>query len=159
MPRRNGRFTPSERSFIEHMASSGGNQTYAAKQAGYKAPQSIGSQLMAKPEIRAAVIERYRHTLTTEGLPLAWAAHKRLLTDAAVPAGAKVAAVKLVYDQTLGVEAAKTDKEPSEMTFDELQASIEQLQARQAELANEARDVTPAGDDDDDDDDKPDLFG
>lgn len=124
-----------------------GSPTYAARQAGYRAPNIQGAQIMARPDVRAAVIEKYRQQLAVEGLPLAWAAHKRLLTDPKVPAGAVVAAVKVAYDHTLGVEAAKTDKEPSEMTFDELQASIEQLQARQAELANEARDVTPDSDD------------
>lgn len=120
-----------------------GDAAYAADKAGYALPVQVGSQLMAKAPIKAAVLAEAEKTLRDELLPLALAAHRQLLTEAAVPAGAKLGAVKLTYDRTLGVDDDKAGKEPSEMSYDELQASIETLRQQQDRLAEQARDVTP----------------
>jgi hypothetical protein len=142
MPLKNGHFTRQERAFVRHMANTN-DQTYSAAKAGYSAPQVRGSELMAKPAIKAAVLTEAASTLQNEILPLCLAAHKRLLTDKATPAGAVATAIKLGYDQTLGRTDGKQAKEPSEMTYDELQASIEELQQQRDSLADQARDVTP----------------
>lgn len=120
------------------------DQTYAASKAGYGTPRVRGSELMSKPAIRAAVIREAEDALQNEILPLALAKHKFLLTAAGVPAGAQLGAVKLAYDRTLGDQADAADaKEPSEMTYDELQASIASLKAEQAAREEGAIDVTP----------------
>jgi hypothetical protein len=142
MPLKNGHFTQQERAFVRHMASTS-DQTYAAAKAGYRAPQVRGSEMMAKPAIKNAVMAEAERILRDELLPLALETHKRLLSDKATPAGAQVTAVKLAYDRTLGVDDGKQAKEPSEMTYDELQASIEELQQQRDSLADQARDVTP----------------
>lgn len=142
MPLKNGHLTAQERGFVKHMARTG-DQTYAAEKAGYSQPMTRASQLMAKPAIKSAVLAEADRTLRDELLPLALAAHKQLLTEAAVPAGARLGAVKLTYDRTLGSDEDKAGKEPSEMSYDELQRSIEQLRQAQDRLAEQARDVTP----------------
>jgi hypothetical protein len=143
VPFKNGRLTPTEKVFVEHMARTG-EQQYAAYKAGYSTPRVRGSELMAKPAVRAAVVARVEDLLFNELLPLAYEAHKRLLTDAATPAGARGQAVKLAYDRTLGsVDAGSVEKEPSEMTYDELQASIARLKREQEAREEGAVDITP----------------
>lgn len=142
MPLKNGRLTPAERKFIEPMARTG-DATYAATKAGVKVPDVNGAKMFARPAIKAAVVARAEEILRDEILPLALATHKRLLTDKATPAGAALGAAKLAYDRTLGVEDAKASKEPSEMSYDELQASIEELRRAQEAIGDQAIDVTP----------------
>jgi hypothetical protein len=142
LPLKNGRFTPQEKAFVRHMASTN-DPVYAAAKAGSRHPDSRGYQLMSKPAIKNAVMAEAERILRDELLPLALETHKRLLSDKATPAGAQVTAVKLAYDRTLGVDDGKQAKEPSEMTYDELQASIEELQQQRDSLADQARDVTP----------------
>lgn len=143
MPLKNGRFSHREKVFIKHMAGTN-DAAYAATKAGYGTPSVRGPQQMAKPAIKNAVLAEAERILRDELLPLALATHKRLLTDKNVPAGAQLGAAKLAYDRTLGVDDGKPAKEPSEMTYDELQASIEELRQAQDRIAGEAIDVTPA---------------
>jgi hypothetical protein len=142
LPFKNGSLTPREKAFVRYMAGTS-DQTYAATKAGYSTPRVQASQLMAKPAVKNAVMAEAERILRDELLPLALETHKRLLSDKATPAGAQVTAVKLAYDRTLGVDDGKQAKEPSEMTYDELQASIEELQQQRDSLADQARDVTP----------------
>lgn len=142
MPLKNGHLTRKERAFVAHMANTG-DSTYAATKAGYSGPMQAGSELMGKPAIKSEVLRRAEQILRDEMLPLALVTHKRLLSDAAVPAGAQLGAVKLAYDRTLGEDEGKADKEPSEMSYDELQRSIDQLKQAQDALAGQARDITP----------------
>jgi len=143
LPIKNGTLTPREKAFSDAMARTQ-DQTYAATKAGLAHPRVAGSQLMARPAVRAEVTRKVTDLLFNELLPLAYEAHKKLLTDAAVPAGARGQAVKLAYDRTLGaVEGAGAEKEPSEMSYDELQASIARLRQEQDNRAEGAKDVTP----------------
>ena len=143
MPLKNGRLTKGEIAFVQGMARTG-DVTYSAAKAGFAAPGQNGGKLMQRPAVRAAVVATTEDLLFNELLPLAYQAHKRLLTDKAVPAGAQLGAVKLAYDRTLGDQADAADaKEPSEMTYDELQASIASLKAEQAAREEGAIDVTP----------------
>lgn len=142
MPLKDGRFTPREKAFVERMARTG-DAAYSAEKAGYGTPSVKGPQVFARPAVKAAVLQRADQILRDELLPLALATHKRLLTDKLTPAGAALGAVKLAYDRTLGVDEGKADKEPSEMTYDELTASIDTLRREQEARADQARDVTP----------------
>jgi hypothetical protein len=116
---------------------------YAATKAGLSHPETQGTRLMSRPAIKNAVLAEAEKILRDELLPLALATHKRLLTDKATPAGAALGATKLAYDRTLGVDEGKAEKEPSEMTYDELQASIDRLRQAQDAMAESAVDVTP----------------
>lgn len=133
-----------ERVFIERMARTG-DQTYAAEKAGYRNPVVTGSKLMAKPAVKAGVLRKADEYLHSEILPLCLEQHKMLLEAASTPAGARLGAIKLGYDETRGrqLDAGKVEKEPSEMTYDELQASIDALRQAQEQLAESAVDVTP----------------
>jgi hypothetical protein len=142
VPLKNGKLTRHERAFVGHMARTS-DKEYAAHKAGLAFPEVAGYKMMAKPAVKNAVMAEAERILRDELLPLALETHKRLLSDKATPAGAQVTAVKLAYDRTLGVDDGKQAKEPSEMTYDELQASIEDLRAAQDAIAGQAVDVTP----------------
>jgi hypothetical protein len=62
-------------------------------------------------------------------LPLAVQMHLALLADAKTPAGARVQAIKLAYDRTLGLAEGAEHKEPHEMSSDEIAKAIGQLEA------------------------------
>jgi hypothetical protein len=145
MPLKNGRFTAFERKFIEPMARTG-DVEYAGTKAGLAHPLEAGAKMLRRPAIKQAVIERAQSILRDELLPTALEALRDLL-DPKTPHGARLGAVKLVVDQTLGAdEASKGLKEPSEMSYDELQESIEQLRRAQDAIAGQAIDVTPEQD-------------
>jgi phage terminase small subunit len=147
LPLKNGRLTAKERVFTKHMALTG-NAAYAAEKAGYSGDKHVvGAQLKAKPAIAAEVAKRYQQLMFEEGLPAAYAVHMELMQDARIPAGTRAALVKTMYDQTVGRPTdAANRKEPSEMTYDELQTSIEDLKRAMDNLANQAIDVTPEHD-------------
>lgn len=122
------------------MASTG-DRVYSATKAGLAHPDVAASQLLSRDGVRTEIARRHVDLLFNELLPLAVEAHRRLLTDAAVPAGARAQAVKLAYDRTIGAsEGADAEKDPSEMTLDEIVKRTEQLQRARAERAV---DVTP----------------
>jgi hypothetical protein len=128
-----------ERVFIKHMAATN-DKTYAATKAGYSQPVARGlekSKALAN-EVRAEQIRR----LESEGLPLAVDVHLALLRDKATPAGAKVSAVKLMYDATfLRPDGDAGAKEPHEMTADELSERIAQMQREKAARAKPVQEI------------------
>jgi phage terminase small subunit len=141
VPIKGGKLTAKERAFIPAMARTN-DRHYAAYRAGLSQPDAAGSQLMARDAVRAEVVRVQTDMLFKELLPLAISAHRKLLTDAAVPAGARAQAVKLAYDRTIGASEGSADqKDPSEMTLDEI---IQRTEALQRERSDRARDVTPS---------------
>lgn len=146
MPLKSGRYTLKERAFIKHMAATG-DQSYSAVKAGYSKPAIAGSEKakLLATEIRAEQIRR----LESEGLPLAVDVHLELLRDKATPAGAKVSAVKLMYDATfLRPDGDANAKEPHEMTAEELTERIAQMQREKANRAMPVIDAEPSPIDD-----------
>ena len=140
MPLKNGHLTVKERAFSAFMARTG-DATYSAEKAGYAAPAVRGSELKRRPAVQAETARLYRQKMFDEGLPAAYQAHIEILMDAKTPAGARAVAVKEMYAQTLGHLADEAaDKDPSEMTLDEI---IKRSEALQRERANRALDVTP----------------
>lgn len=145
MPLKNGRLTPQEKAFIEPMARTG-DRAYAAYKAGLSQPEAAGSQLMARPAVRAEVVRRAEAILFDELLPKALRTLSELM-EPIVPAGARLGATKLAIERTLGVQQADAaEKEPSEMTYDELQSQIARLKREQDTRAEGALDVTPEPD-------------
>lgn len=140
MPIKNGRKTHKERVFIDKMARTG-DKSYAAAAAGYTKPAKEAARNLAKPAVAAAIERKHNDMLFNEILPLALEVHKKILGDDATPAGARVQAVKLAYDRTIGADdPAGGNKEPHEMTADELAEAIKRLEAQAASVA---RDITP----------------
>ncbi len=144
MPLKNGRMTPQEHLFVSHMARTG-DKDYSAAKAGYAHVAQASHTLMKSPAIRAEIVRQAEEMLFDDILPLGLATHKLLLTDKATPAGARLGAVKLVYDRTLGSgEREDQEKEPSDMSAGELQRSIARLNAELEGRPLTARDITPS---------------
>lgn len=132
MPYKNGRLTPMERGVAHHMALTGSAEATAVK-LGASAGGVRAAAL--RPAVQQEIARKHQEMLFQDILPLAVAAHKRILTDPKAPAGAVVQAVKLAYDRTLGSEEAGVGKEPHEMTPEELGEAIATLSRIAADRA------------------------
>lgn len=141
--------TRQEARFAEAVVSTN-NPVFAASAAGYAQPPSAATKLMARPTVIAEIRRVESERLFGQLLPAALDLLQRVLTDDKENSRTRVAAAKIVLDRTLGAADLAADaKEPHEMTADELAARILRLRQRQAELAEGARDVTPAGEEPD----------
>jgi hypothetical protein len=132
MPLKSGRLTVSERGVAEQVALTGSPAAAAAK-LGMSA--SGVRAALTRPAVQAEIAKKQQELLFSDILPLAVAAHKRILSDPRTPAGAVVQAVKLAYDRTLGSEDAGRAKEPHEMTPEELAQAIGLLERVASERA------------------------
>ena len=132
MPLKNGRMTYKEIRIAEAMATSG-LPAYAAQRAGSSVTNV--SRALQRPAVQAEIARQHNEILFRDILPLAIAAHKRILSDPRAPAGAVVQAVKLAYDRTLGSEDGARPKEAHELTPDELAESIATLERIAADRA------------------------
>lgn len=127
MPLKNGKLTPKERAFSGYMARTD-DKTYAATRANLSYPQQAAQKMMEKPAVRAEIMRQQEDMLYSEILPLALQVHKKILADDKTPAGARVQAVKLAYDRTLGANDGGQTKEPHEMTPEEIAQAIGKLE-------------------------------
>lgn len=126
-----------ERGFVEHMATTG-DAVYSAAKAGYAVPESKGYILKAKPAVQEAIGRRVMEKLAKLG-------DKAVLTvEMAMDSTTSTWTNKLMAADMVLKRLEKSDdmggKEPSEMTSDEIAATIRALELRQSELA---KDVTP----------------
>lgn len=137
MPNKAGKLTRMERVFVERMAATG-DAVYAAEKAGYGSPNARASQNMANPAIVENIHRRIQRELETTIIPRALKRHGEILNDPDAPAGAVVLAIKLAYDR-VGLGNDQNDKDPAEMTADELQAQITNANRALAEIADRAR--------------------
>jgi hypothetical protein len=142
LPLKNGHLTTKEREFAKALALTG-DATYAAKKAGYQ--RTASPLVKAKdPAIMKAVEEIQRAWLIDEALPLSRAAVIDLLQPGAPP-GERGRMARYVQDKVDTMFGDKLgDKDPSEMTADELARAIDLLSAA---AAAKAVDVTPVDDD------------
>lgn len=125
--------TDKEIAFAKGVA--GGSSRFdAAKAAKYSHPGVEAYRLMLKPDVIGEIARVHRLRIATEVLPLAVETHLMLLRSPATPAAARVAAVKLAYEHGLGDYAAE-DKDPCEMTADELARAIQRLQLEASDRA------------------------
>ena len=148
MPLKDGKLTKSEQAFSREFAATG-DAKYAAKQAGYGSPQPRSSELLQKPAIQAEIGRIQLEKLFSEILPLAVRVHAEILADPKAPAGARVQAVKLAYDRTLGAQDGAQAKEPHEMTAEEIADAIGKLETIAMERAKMV-DIAPTMRHDDD---------
>ena len=149
MPLKNGHLTSRERAFVGHMARTG-DPVHAAAKAGYSSPANRGPEKART--LGAAVRAEYTELISSELVPLAFDALKRNLTESAIAPGARNQAAKIVLDRAYAPGASDADKDPSDMSADEIAARIRALEALQAAIADKAKDVTPVELDDDPDD-------
>lgn len=110
-----------------------GSVTEAAKKAGY-ANHTGGVNALKRQDVNAEIARIQAERLFNEVLPLAVQVHIDLLSNPATPAGARVQAVKLAYDRTLGSDQASADKQPHEMTPQELQKALDDARLKAAAL-------------------------
>jgi hypothetical protein len=109
-----------------------GDKGYARHVSGFRR-DGVDKAVM-RPPVQAEIARIQTERLFNEVLPLAVQVHIDLLTSPATPAGAKVQAVKLAYDRTLGVEGADKTKQPHEMTPDELAKALAEAKLKAAAL-------------------------
>ena len=133
------RLTRREANFANHMAASGDPQVSAA-QAGYAHPRHSGYEIAKRPDVQAEIRRVQMERLFSEVLPLAVNVHLAILNDDKTPAGARVQAVKLAYDRTLGDANAAENKQAHEMSPDELAKAIADAKLRAAALEHVAAD-------------------
>ena len=124
--------THRERRFARVFAEEG-SVTRASQKAGYT-DVSSGSHALKRPDVLAEVARIQSERLFNEVLPLAVQVHIDLLSNPATPAGARVQAVKLAYDRTLGSDQAAENKQPHEMTPQELQKALDDARLKAAAL-------------------------
>ena len=139
MPLKSGRFTPQERVFIQHMATSN-DPTYSATKAGYRHPQMHGHAVAGRDQIKAQVAQIQTDKLFSEGLPLAVTTLCEIMADPRQSSGARVQASKIVLDRTLGDAAQGQDKQPHEYTPEELAQALSKARLHAAALEHVAAD-------------------
>lgn len=142
MPIKGGRLTPKERAFAKHYAATG-NQSFAAAKAGYAVPVQAGSELLSRPAVAAEAQRISLERLQNEVLPLAIERHLKLLTDKNTNGPALSKAIELAYKYGLSGENAAKDKQPHEMTGEELAEAIAALKRAAADRAKPVIDVEP----------------
>lgn len=140
MPIKSGELTRQERLAAQAYAETG-DKRHATRMAGYSHINTTHG-VLARPGVQAEVVRIQTQILLTEGLPLAVRAHLDLL-DPKTPAGARVQAVKLMYDRVLGPEKGASDKDVSTMTPAEMAEEFARLTREAADRAKliEATDV------------------
>lgn len=133
MPKKGGRMTRPERVFAGAYAASG-DKALAARQAGLSTTSGAAHKALQRPAVQAEIARIQMERLFSEVLPLAVQVHLDILNDPRTPAGARVQAVKLAYDRTLGSDEAGKGKDPHEMTPDELAKALADAKLRAAAL-------------------------
>jgi hypothetical protein len=132
MPQKEARLTRRQSIFARRMAQ-GQAVSDASTASGY-VDHTGGVRAIQTPHVQAEIARIQTERLFNEVLPLAIQVHIDVLTNPATPAGARVAAIKLAYDRTLGGDATGNDKQPHEMTADELARAIDDARLRAAAL-------------------------
>lgn len=121
-----------------------GNVHASEAAAGYR-PGS-GSAALRNPEVLAEVVREQQRKMVGDILPTAINTLHEILTDKGAPAGARVSAVKLAVEYTIGRPDSGVEKALDQMTGDEIAALLEETRLRRSELARvvdgEAEDVS-----------------
>lgn len=134
------RFSPQETKFIQASVQ-GLPPIEAARKAGYSQPGAQAYQALARPDVLEAIRREQASRLVQEGLPVAINTLITIAKDEKQPANARIAASKIIVDRGLGSEDPAAGKSPDQMTAEELQRAIEQLNAKMHAVAERARPV------------------
>lgn len=128
MPDKTGRFSGMEREFVKHMARTN-DAKYAATQAGYRHPGTLGPRLAAHPLIRDATFAEVRRFLKDKGAAIGVYTLAELAIDDKIPAGVRrAAAADLAKLSGVGVDEAAHGKEMHEMSLNELRDNAAKLE-------------------------------
>lgn len=142
MPRPRKR-TPAQAIFIEKYAKTG-DPTYAAFRAGYAQPEISGHVILRQASIRDALeARRLARNEISAALPAIIAEHKRRLLDPATTNREFSALVAPFYKAARLSDEATEQKEPHEMTADEIAAAIDALERKAMENAKLIEDAAP----------------
>lgn len=134
VPLKSGKLTPQERAFTQSYASTG-DGAYAKTVAKLRS-NSAASQTLARPAVQAEIRRIQEARLNNEVLPAAVDLLHRVITDDRAADRVRVTAAKIVLDRTLGAtDASGADRDPSEMTPDEIQVAIDRLRREAADRA------------------------
>lgn len=146
MSRRSGLLNVQQKAFATHYAVTG-DAIYSATKAGYsKSPAPRASQNLALPSVQAEIARQQTARLFSEALPAAVQCLVSIIGSDKAPAGARVQAAKVVLDRTLGADGAGRDKEPHEMTPEELARAIATLERVASDRARPIIDAKPIDD-------------
>lgn len=146
MPIKGGKLTAQERKFSQVYADTG-SVGYAAEKAGYAFPHVSGSKALARPAVQESIKRQQLARLNNELLPLALDTIEGILRNPKATDSNKNTAAGLVMKYSVGSagEGAQ-EKEPHEMTADELQQQIDRLRREAADRARPVIDVEPSAD-------------
>ena len=142
MPKKSGKLTPQERGFAKHYAATG-DATLSAKRAGYGTPTSRGSELLARPAVVAEAQRISLARLHNEIVPLAIERHLKMLTDKATAGPALTKAIELAYKYGFNSDNAAPNKQPHEMTGEELAQAIDALKRAASDRARPIIEAEP----------------
>jgi hypothetical protein len=130
-------FTQQEAIFVERYAEVG--QQHQASLISGIHPR-YGKKVAKRAHVQAEIARVQTARLFNEILPLAINVHIDVLKNPATPASARVQAVKLAYDRTLGDPSQTGAKEAFEMSAEELSRAIDDARIRAAALESIAAD-------------------
>jgi len=149
MPLKGGRLTKAEVAFSKAYAATG-HKTFAAMAAGYAVPAAAADQVLARPAIQESIKRQQQARLNNELLPLALDTIEGILKNPKATDSNKNTAAGLVLKYTVGSGAdGGQEKEPHEMTADELQQQLTRLRNEAAERAKPVIDAEPSSIDED----------
>jgi phage terminase small subunit len=131
---------PFKRVFSERFAATQ-DRTYAAEKAGYAQPSRDAGRALARPEVQADISRRVMEKLAGLGELAVTTVHEAMTSSTATWTN-KLTAADMVLKRLERGEGTG-GKEASEMTASELEAAISALRIRQAEIADNAKDITP----------------
>lgn len=143
MPKKGGVMTPMERSFAKHYATTS-NIEYSATKAGF-AQAATGYRVIKRPAVQE-LVDAHRARLKTTLLGKALDRLEGILDDKKSGGTALVQSINTTFKYALGEAAAEgVDKEPHEMTGDEIARRLASLDVQamtlQAEAAERAKPI------------------
>lgn len=112
-----------------------GDPVYAAQRAGYAHPNARAHDKMNTPVIADAVRKGQIARLNNDLLPKSLDLLERVLTDEKEATRNRLTAAQVVLKYSLGGKDGEQDKEPHEMTPQELQARIDTLRRAMSDKA------------------------
>lgn len=129
------KLTDRQISFAHHYAVTG-DRRYAVEKAGLKGKWEVeAARLRRDPRVLAEIAAEQETRLFSEALPAAVACLVEIITNKSAAAGARVQAAKVVFDRTFGKGEDGREKQPHEMTGEELAAAIGRLEEQAAAKA------------------------
>lgn len=131
------RLTPQERTFSKEYAATG-DATYAATKAQYSHPATSSARVLARQDVKAEV-DRHLKGILAKGAEKGAAFLVRVVDDEREPTKLRIQAATVLIKADQGYDEAKRgEREPHEMSIDEIQSK---LAALEAEAGNRAKEI------------------